>query len=91
MSDLLAPRLGQQRHVLSAMVGLYPYALHLRLYLALAVSTHATTRAIAQCFGARHRAGHAGRVQNALTAHLAVPHRAFDRVLDDGQQLAKHA
>jgi hypothetical protein len=26
-------------------------------------------------------------VQDALPTHSAVPHRAFDRVLDDGQEL----
>ena len=33
-------------------------------------------------FGAVHRAGHPGAVQNTLTAHLAVENRSLSSLLD---------
>ena len=84
---LLAPGLRQTGHVIGALVALEPHALHLGLDLAMAVRAHPAARPVAQRLRAVHRAGHAGRVQHALTAHLAAPDRALDRLLDEGQGL----
>ncbi len=53
----------------------------------MAVLADASARPVAESFGAGHRAGHAGAVQDALAAHPAVPHGTLDGVLDDRQEL----
>src|SRR5215210_1816463 len=80
--DVRAP----DRQALGALVGLEPHAPHLRLDLAGPVGAHAAARAVAQRLRARHWARHAGVVQDALAAHLAVPDRPLDRVLDGLEQ-----
>src|SRR5262245_1623074 len=80
--DVVAP----DREPVGARVGLHPDAPHLGLDLAVAVRAHAAARAVAQRLGARHRAGEAGVVQDALPAHPAVPDRALDRVLEGLEQ-----
>src|SRR5579884_426454 len=80
--DVRAP----DRDVLGALHGLQPHAAHLGLDLARPVAAHAATRPVAQRLGAVHGARHASRVQHALPAHLAVPDRALDRVLDARHQ-----
>src|SRR3954447_19691776 len=72
--------------VLGAVVGLQPDAAHLGLDLAVAVRANAAARTVAKGLGARHRAGQAGVVQDALPAHAAVPDRPLDRVLGDLEQ-----
>ena len=64
------------------LIRLHPDAAHLRLDLAMAVGAHAAAGPVAQGLRAIHRAGHAGRAQHALAAHLAVEQRALDRLLD---------
>ena len=51
------------------------------LHLAMAVGAHAAAGTVAQLLRAVHRAGHAGRAQHALAAHLAVEQQALDRAL----------
>src|SRR3954465_8390707 len=80
--DVRAP----DRQVLGALVGFEPHAAHLGLDLARPVGAHAAARTVAQRLGARHRAGEAGVVQDALAAHPAVPDRPLDRVLDGLEQ-----
>ena len=77
--DVAAP----QRQPLGALDRLEPDAPHLGLDLAVAVRAHAAAGTVAERLRARHRAGHAGRVQHALAAHLATPDRLLDRVLCD--------
>src|SRR5205085_1719890 len=76
--DMPAP----QGQALGALVGLEPDAPHLRLDLTGAVCADAAAWSVAQGFRAVHRTCESGRVQHALTTHLAVPYRPFDRVLD---------
>src|SRR3954449_326203 len=80
--DVRAP----DRQLVGAIVGLEPHAAHLGLHLAAAVGPHAAARAVAQRLGARHRTRQPGVVQDALTAHAAVPDRSLDRVLDGLEQ-----
>ena len=60
------------RHLLRIFVGDDPHAAHFRLDLAVAVGAHAAARPVAQILRALHRAGHAGGVQDALTAVVAA-------------------
>ena len=60
------------RHPLRALPGLHPDARHLRLHLAMAVGAHAAAGPVAEVLRAVHRAGHAGRGERALAAHLAI-------------------
>src|SRR4051794_26926833 len=80
--DVRAP----DRELLGAVVGLDPDAAHLGLDLAVAVRAHPAAGSVAQRLRARHRARHAGLVQDALAAHAAVPDRPLDRVLDGLEQ-----
>ena len=66
---------------------LHPDAGHLGLDLAIAVVAHAAAGAVAQVLRAVHRAGHAGRGQDALAAHPAVEQEALDHPLDGGDGL----
>lgn len=52
----------------------------------MAVGADAAAGAVAQVFGAIHRAGHAGAVQNTLAAHLAVEDPAFEDLLAPDEQ-----
>ena len=70
------------RHPARALPGLHPDAAHLRLDLAMAVGAHAAAGTVAHLLRAVHRAGHAGRAQHALAAHLAVEQQALDAALD---------
>src|ERR1700675_319769 len=51
---------------------LHPHAHHLWNHLAVAIHAHAAARTVAQRLRAAHGAGHAGLVQDALTAHPAA-------------------
>ena len=84
---LLAPVLRQRGHALGTLEALQPHAAHLGLDLAVAVRPYAPAGPVAQRLRAVHRAGHAGRVQHALPAHLAAPDGALDRLLDERQRL----
>src|SRR5262249_43051785 len=64
-----------------------PDAFHLRLHLAMAVGAHAAAGSVAQVLRAVHRAGHAGRGQRALPAHLAVEQQALEVALGPGERL----
>src|SRR5688572_25247514 len=74
--------LGLEPHAVGAGPGLHPYALHLRLDLAVPVVAHAAARAVAQVLRAVHRARHAGGGERALPAHLAIEQEALGHALD---------
>src|SRR5205823_3084541 len=65
--DLVRPR-----EAARALDGLDPDAAHLGLHLAVPVGADAAAGAVAERLGAFHRAGEAGRVQDALAAHVAA-------------------
>src|SRR5205085_6239776 len=56
-----------------------------------AVRSHATAGPVAQRLGTGHGAGHPGRVQDALAAHLTAPHRLLDGVLQSGDEAGRGA
>src|SRR4029077_2091695 len=55
---------------------LVPHALHVRLYLAVAVGAHSAAGTVAQVLRAVHGTGHAGRTEDALPAHTAIEEEA---------------
>ena len=69
-------------HPARAFPGLHPDTAHLRLDLAMPVGAHPAAGAVAHLLGTVHRAGHAGRAEHALAAHLAVEQQALDVALD---------
>src|SRR2546421_4434318 len=69
-----------------ALPGFDPDAALVGIDLAVAVGAHTTARTVAQILGAAHRAAEAGRVQDALTAHAAVPDRFLERLLDSDHE-----
>src|SRR3989454_4212126 len=72
----------EERHAPRALPGFDPDASLVGIDLAVAVGPHTAAGAVAQILGAAHRAAEAGRVQDALTAHAAVPDRFLQRLLD---------
>jgi len=76
------PRLWNQRHVRSPVVSLHPNARHIGNHFAVAVLANPTARPVAKRFRTGHRTGHPGRVEDALPAHPAVPHRCFHDMLN---------
>ena len=70
-------------HLAAALPGLHPDAGHLGIDLAMAVRPHAAAGSVAHALRAVHRAGHAGRGQDALAAHAAIEQRALDRLFDE--------
>src|SRR6267143_1210341 len=71
--------------------GLDPDAPLVRVHLAVAVRTNTAARTVPQILGATHRAAQAGRVQNALAAHAAVPDRFLQRLLGGEHQALENA
>src|SRR5581483_4567713 len=70
-----------------AVPALHPDAFHLRLHLAMAVGTNAAAGTVAQGLRTVHRAGHAGRGEGALPAHLAIEQQALGALLQDLERL----
>ena len=64
-----------QTHFISGLTSQWPFC------------AHAAAGPVAQVLRAIHRAGHAGRGQRALAAHLAVEEEALDLPLDGGDGL----
>jgi len=62
--------------------GLDPDAVHLGLDFALSINEDSTARSIAKLLGTRHRAGHAGHMQDTLAAHLTVEKGFLDKFFD---------
>src|SRR5690606_1434674 len=75
------------RHVVRAVPGLDPDAGLVGVDLAVAVGTDASAGAVADVLRARHGAGHAGGVEDALAAHAAVE----EGLLGDVLQRRDHA
>src|SRR6266550_2140743 len=71
----------EDRHAPRALPGFDPDAALVGIHLAVAVGAHATAGAVTQILGAAHRAAEAGRMQDALSTHAAVPHRFLQRLL----------
>src|SRR2546425_9386943 len=74
-----------------ALPGFDPDAALVGIDLAVAVGAHTAAGAVAQILGTAHRAAEAGRVQDALTAHAAVPDRFLQRLLDGDHEALDHA
>jgi hypothetical protein len=55
------------------------------------IKAHATARAIAQLFGAGHRAGHAGTVQDALATHPTIKNGALTDFFNQDHQSFRSA
>jgi hypothetical protein len=64
-------------HVSGALPGLYPYAGHLRLDLAMPVHQNTPAWAITQSLGTGHGTGHAGAVQYTMPTHAAIEEGYF--------------
>ena len=60
------------RNVWGALDAQGPHAGLVGKHFAIAIHAHAAARTIAQIFRTAHRAGHSGRMQNALSAHAAI-------------------
>src|SRR5438309_5142938 len=71
----------EHRQALGALPGVDPYASLIGVHLTIAVGADTTARSVAQILGAPHRAAEAGRVQDALATHAAVPDRFLQRLL----------
>ena len=69
-----------------ALPGLNPHTDHLRVDLAITIGLNTPAGSVAQSFGAGHRAGHAGAVQDALATHLAIKNGAFADFLNPNRQ-----
>src|ERR1700716_1941441 len=69
-----------------ALPGLDPDATLVRVHLAVAVGAHPTAGTVAEILGAAHRAAQAGRVQDALSTHAAIPDTFFQRLLHGDHQ-----
>src|SRR2546423_9679405 len=63
----------ERRQASRALPGFDPNASLIRVYLTIAIRADTTAWSVAEIFGAAHRAAEAGRVQDALTTHLAIP------------------
>src|SRR2546428_6814883 len=74
-----------------ALPGVDPDTSLVGVHLAVAVGADAAARPIAKILGAAHRAAQAGRVQDALAAHPAVPDRFLERLLDGEHQALDNA
>src|SRR5438552_16037560 len=81
----------EDRQAPRALPGFDPEATLVRLQLAVTVGARAATGAVAQVLGAPHWAAEAGRVQDALSTHAAVPHRFLQRLLDGDQEALDNA
>src|ERR1700682_3249242 len=69
-----------------ALPGFDPDATLVRIRLAVAVGSHATAGTVAEILGAAHRAAQAGRVQDALSTHAAIPDRFLQWLLHGDHQ-----
>jgi hypothetical protein len=72
----------EQGHPLRALPGFDPNASLIRVHLTIAIRADTTAWSVAKIFRATHWAAEAGRVQNALATHLAIPDGFFERLLD---------
>src|ERR1700674_873153 len=81
----------EHRKASRTLPGFDPDATLIRVHLAVAVRTYATARAVAQILRAAHRASEAGRMQDALAAHAAVPDRLFQWLLHRKHQALENA
>src|SRR5207253_2877181 len=66
---------------------LEPHAAHLGLHLAVPVGPHPAARTVAKRLRALHRTDQAGRVEDALAAHVAAEDRLLHRRLDQRDRL----
>src|ERR1700732_1464924 len=71
--------------------GLDPDATLVRVHLAVAVRSNTAARTVPKILGAAHRAAQAGRMQDALAAHAAVPDRFLQRLLGGEHQAFENA
>ena len=69
--------IAEPRHPLRPFPGLHPHTAHVRLDLAVPIQANASTRAVAEVLWAGHGTRHAGVVQDAVAAHLAVEYKPF--------------
>src|ERR1700694_4508163 len=74
-----------------ALPGLDPHATLVCVHLAVAVRSNTTARTVPKILGAAHRAAQAGRMQDALAAHAAVPDRFLQRFLGGEHQAFENA
>src|ERR1700674_3209594 len=81
----------EHRKASRTLPGFDPDATLIRVHLGVAVRTYATARAVAQILRAAHRASEAGRMQDALAAHAAVPDRLFQWLLHRKHQALENA
>jgi hypothetical protein len=72
-------------YALTTFPGRYPDADHIRVNLTVAIAAHAATGAIAQGFGAVHRAGHSSFTQGALATGLGVKKKSFNQFFHSGK------
>jgi|GEM_PF-765542 len=85
MVELFAPFFGEQRHIFTSVVSLYPNATHFGDHLTIAIGSNTTTGTIPKGFWAGHWTSHAGRMQNTLPTHLTIPDRLFYSMLHNRQ------
>jgi len=74
------------RHLPRVLIRHDPHTAHLRLDLAVTIGADAPARPVAQIFGALHRAGHAGGVEDALAAVVAAKQALLGEVLGRSDQ-----
>ncbi len=69
----------------------HPHTRLARIHFAIAVRAHAAARTVAQIFRTAHWAGHACRVEDALSAHAAVEKRLLGSFFDGKKDSFKRA
>src|SRR4029077_9462957 len=74
-----------------ALPGFDPDATLVRVDLAIAVRANTAARTVTEILRAAHRTAQAGRVQDALAAHAAVPDRFLQRLLRGKHQAFDNA